>query len=328
MKHLFNKIAVGGTFDYFHKGHRALIDFAFAQSNSVTIGISSDNFAKGKNVTNSFEDRRVKVFEYLRKQDYLKRSKIEKLDDVFGPTVNDPTFEAIVVTENSAGGAILINNERKKKGVKPLKVLKFNLIRAGDGSVISSTLIRNGGMDDDGVCFFSYLINKTYYLPESLRDNLSKPQGEFYKSIGEFRKKYAKGEIVSVGDETTRKLLSSGVNVHLGIIDFKINRKILFTNLSELGLSGVKSVTVDNGAGRIEKGLSRAIFDFFGSNLGNFVIRVKGEEDLAVIPVVLLSPIGTMVVYGQPGQGVIALKVTLELKNKMFELLKKFRVKN
>ena len=47
-------------------------------------------------------------------------------------------------------------------------------------------------------------------------------------------------------------------------------------------------------------------------------IYVEGEEDLATLPAVLLSPTGSMVAYGQPGEGVVLVEVD-ESKKKEFE---------
>jgi hypothetical protein len=39
------------------------------------------------------------------------------------------------------------------------------------------------------------------------------------------------------------------------------------------------------------------------------LILVKGEEDLAVIPAAILAPPGSLVFYGQPGEGVVICEV-------------------
>lgn len=53
-----------------------------------------------------------------------------------------------------------------------------------------------------------------------------------------------------------------------------------------------------------------------------YVILVSGEEDLAVIPCILLSPLETLVLYGQPDKGMVEIEVTLEIKNSLCTLLK------
>jgi pantetheine-phosphate adenylyltransferase len=40
----YNKVAVGGTFDKFHEGHRLLVEKAFQIGDKVLIGVTSDEF--------------------------------------------------------------------------------------------------------------------------------------------------------------------------------------------------------------------------------------------------------------------------------------------
>ncbi|MFB0504751.1 MAG: adenylyltransferase/cytidyltransferase family protein, partial [Candidatus Bathyarchaeia archaeon] len=46
MEKKFKTVAVGGTFEEFHRGHRALILKAFEVGKSVLIGLSTDEFAE------------------------------------------------------------------------------------------------------------------------------------------------------------------------------------------------------------------------------------------------------------------------------------------
>ncbi len=325
MNPLYNKIALGGTFDQLHKGHKGLIDFAFSKSKNVVIGILSDQFAKSMKLISNFSQRRSAILNYLKEKNYLERSKIVKLENIFGPTLIDLSIEAIAVTSSSIKGALLINKRREKLNIKPLEVLVFDLIKTKEGSVISSSLIRQGKINAEGIYLWSYFASKTYYLPKSLREEISKPQGRMYKNINNFAKKYKHSGIITVGDETTRRLIRLGVKTDLSIVDFKVNRKFLFKNLTDLGIFNVKSIQVDNVPGTICNGLSCAIFNYFDKNLKSFVIKVNGEEDLAVIPCVLLAPIGTLIAYGQPREGLVLLTVDLNLKDKFLSLLKKFK---
>jgi len=53
---------------------------------------------------------------------------------------------------------------------------------------------------------------------------------------------------------------------------------------------------------------------------------VCGEEDLATIPAVVYAPIGSIVIYGQPKEGVVLIKVTPETKLRFAEMLRNMEV--
>ena len=49
---------------------------------------------------------------------------------------------------------------------------------------------------------------------------------------------------------------------------------------------------------------------------------VDGEEDLLVLVAVAFAPLGGLVVYGQPGEGLVVVRVTAEKRGEAWELLK------
>ena len=57
-------------------------------------------------------------------------------------------------------------------------------------------------------------------------------------------------------------------------------------------------------------------------------IEVDGEEDLAPLIVHLLSPLGTNVIYGQPGKGVVLRITDLKAKRQCRKLLSMFEVRS
>ena len=52
----------------------------------------------------------------------------------------------------------------------------------------------------------------------------------------------------------------------------------------------------------------------------NEVIRIEGEEDLLTMPAILLSPLGTYIIYGQFEVGMVVVEVTEEIK----DMIKRF----
>jgi len=48
---------------------------------------------------------------------------------------------------------------------------------------------------------------------------------------------------------------------------------------------------------------------------------VNGEEDLLVLPVCIHAPENSVVLYGQPNQGLVLVQITTEIRNKAQTLL-------
>lgn len=318
----YNHVALGGTFDLLHKGHQALIAKAFKISKLVSIGITTDKFCRklGKSPYQSQEERRKNLIIYLRSRHLDKRTKIVWLNDIFGTTIKDQTIEALVVSKETLAGAISINKERSKKKLKPLKVMICKEILAQDSKRISSGHIKDGKITPDGTSyaiFLSTISGKRFST--RIRKNLKKPFGPIVKITKKIK---SQEPPISVGDATTANFLKAGIVPKLAIVDFYIRRQRVYKNLHELGFTQPNpDVIVKNPPGQISKSLVLAVEKALRRKSTNQIILVKGEEDLAVIPTVLLSPLGTTVFYGQPQKGAVQITVDLKTKQKLLDLL-------
>ena len=58
----YNKVAVGGTFDKFHDGHKKLLSTAFELGNQIEIGVTSDAFGGLKGDIDSCKTRMSNLF--------------------------------------------------------------------------------------------------------------------------------------------------------------------------------------------------------------------------------------------------------------------------
>ncbi len=144
----YKKVAVGGTFDKFHKGHKSLLERAFEVGFYVVVGITSDEFRKNKGNIEPYYVRNANLKRFLEKFD--KNYDVIKLNNRYGPTIHDETFDAIVVSRATKPTADKINRIRKDKGMNPLEIITIDMVLAENGKVISSTRIRNGEIDDEG----------------------------------------------------------------------------------------------------------------------------------------------------------------------------------
>jgi pantetheine-phosphate adenylyltransferase len=143
----YNKVAVGGTFDKFHDGHKKLLSTAFELGNEVEIGVTSDAFGGLKGDIDSCKERmsNLKAF-FSDKSNFV----VVPLEDPYGTTIFDADFEAIVVSEETEPTAVEINKIRVSKGMKPMDIVVVSFVLAYDGNPISSTRIRSGEINQSG----------------------------------------------------------------------------------------------------------------------------------------------------------------------------------
>ena len=143
----YNKVAVGGTFDKFHDGHKKLLSTAFEIADSVEIGVTSDAFGGLKGDIDSCKERMDNLKSFFKdKSNFI----IVPLDDPYGTTIYDGSFDAIVVSEETEPTAVKINEIRISKGMKPIDIVVVSFVLAYDGIPISSTRIRRGEINKNG----------------------------------------------------------------------------------------------------------------------------------------------------------------------------------
>jgi pantetheine-phosphate adenylyltransferase len=147
-------VALGGTFDPIHDGHRKLFERAF-ELGDVTVGLTSDELAEQ---TRSV-DREVRPFEERKRDleaeldaiadDYDSGFEIRKLEEPTG-IATEPTFDVLVVSPETKATGERINDIRAERGLDPLDIEVVDHVRAEDGDIISSTRIVQGEIDEHG----------------------------------------------------------------------------------------------------------------------------------------------------------------------------------
>ncbi|MEW6011345.1 MAG: DUF359 domain-containing protein [Euryarchaeota archaeon] len=160
-------------------------------------------------------------------------------------------------------------------------------------------------------------------LQKELRSELKKPLGDLYPSFKEALDLLSPEDfIISVGDVTTKNLIESGICPRLAIIDNRIQRK---DSNQEINYSAT-ILKAENPPGTITKALWETIEKALSSSQEfseNFLIIVSGEEDLAVLPCILLAPEDSVILYGQPNEGLVMVK-SQKVKKKVEELINRF----
>jgi len=150
---VYGLVAMGGTFDTLHNGHKELLRKAFAVGRKVMIGITSEDFAKTLHKPHKVDpySKRIRELERLLKRwRVMSRAKIVPLDDRYGPTATSSTIKALVVSRRTIRTAYEINLRRKANGLRPLEIVPIDLLLAQDWRPISSTRIRRGKIDRRG----------------------------------------------------------------------------------------------------------------------------------------------------------------------------------
>ncbi|MEM2890142.1 MAG: pantetheine-phosphate adenylyltransferase [Candidatus Hadarchaeum sp.] len=150
----FRKVVVGGTFDYLHNGHLAIISKAYEIGERVTIGICSDEMQqllmKDSAGIQPLPIRLWRLLDELHSRGWLGRTELNILSDPYGTAVSDRNIDAIVVSPETRVRAEEINKIRVSKGLNPLEIVEIPFVLAEDGKPISSIKIRYGEIDIHG----------------------------------------------------------------------------------------------------------------------------------------------------------------------------------
>ncbi len=176
-----------------------------------------------------------------------------------------------------------------------------------------------------------------YRLPEEMRDELAKPYGKLYRGKGlevllRIGKDLSSDLVACVGDVVSIYAIQANLNPKVLVVDGKTvrNEVVGVENVLKVA-EGYEVLRAENPQGCISCSLISALKK--GVEIvkdgGKVIVIVEGEEDLAVMPLGLLLPNSSVVLYGQPGEGVVVLRIDEESKGIILKLLGRMhRVEN
>ena len=127
--------------------------------------------------------------------------------------------------------------------------------------------------------------------------------------------------MITVGDATSELLLGMGLTPLLHIIDGQEKREKRSPPLAE---SINTELTVKNNPGEISTESYNLIKDIFEQE-PPIRLLVDGEEDLLVLPVCLSAPLNSVVMYGQPNEGLVIAEITDEVRDKVQKIVNQMK---
>ena len=157
-----------------------------------------------------------------------------------------------------------------------------------------------------------------FTLPEEHRKLFQEPFGELHRNLDEIIQKISGGTIYTVGDVVTHNLQKRGITPAIAVVDGYTMR----SPCRRMPVVHGESIRVKNPAGTLTDDLIRALDHAIGHPPATVI--VDGEEDLAVIPLVIAAPEGAIVLYGQPHRGVVLRVVDHDAKKTARDLLSCF----
>ena len=331
---------IGGTFDRFHSGHMSLIETGLSCCEKIQVWITSDEIAQSK-------DARIKKWEE-RKSDleratsaHSSRISTHLLRDDFGPALETLQATAIICSNDTMPNCLEINSQRKETGLEPLEIILAGNALSWDGTIISSSQIRAGLMDRKGNSWIPKNISSSdARLTPIVEAELKHPFGQLIEgpeddssiAINEALSHISEnpnfnGLLIAVGDVTVLGFQKAGRTADLALIDGQTKRSH-WPSSSDIQQDMYDNIVeCTSPAGSLTKSLLDACRTSLSSWLENgesSLIIVDGEEDLAPLLLHPLAPIGSVVVYGQPGKGVVVRWCDEDSKDRCRNLLSDF----
>lgn len=306
-------VALGGTFDHFHVGHQHFLTFAAGLGGKLLIGVTTSKMTQHKPLAETiqpFAVRKRAVISFCRKENIP--CEVVPLDDQYGVAATDTKLYGLALTEMTIEGGQAINDLRRKMGLRPLETAVCSMLKDTNGEIISSRRIRAGEIDRERT-IYKEIFKETLTINKDQRDFFSQPQDEI---VDRFVQMVPSPKTCVVGDMSLETFIKHSDPFDLAVFDQQQQR----TPTSSQEIKKIKpDLVISNSAGTISTELITALETALGQE--KKFIQVSGEEDLAAVALALLLPLESVVYYGQPGEGMVAMQVTEGLKHTFYKVL-------
>ncbi|KAJ7046947.1 hypothetical protein C8F04DRAFT_1062255 [Mycena alexandri] len=130
----FPVVAIGGTFDHLHAGHKILLSMAARlTSRKLIVGVTDDALLTRKAHAAALESLSVRMANVRRFMAIFSpglEADVVPINDVYGPTGWDADIQGLVVSKETADGAVAIASHRAAHDLPALKTFTIDVISA------------------------------------------------------------------------------------------------------------------------------------------------------------------------------------------------------
>ncbi|WP_331235660.1 GTP-dependent dephospho-CoA kinase family protein [Natronorarus salvus] len=152
-------------------------------------------------------------------------------------------------------------------------------------------------------------------LPEAMRGAFKDPLGPVFTE-GETLLSEVDSDVIAVGDVVTAHLVRAGRTPDIAVVDWLTERDAVGESTREtLDVIDAERIEAANPAATVSHSALSALREALDRE-GSVLVVIDGEEDLLTLPVLVAAPLGTSVVYGQPGEGMVHVRVTEGVKER------------
>lgn len=153
-----------------------------------------------------------------------------------------------------------------------------------------------------------------------MREKLKEPLGvlirgsfeETMKELGRMIDKEKPVKIVAVGDAVSENMMKHGFHPHILIVDNKVMRN----PIQPIKIETHFTLYVKNPPGTLTDDALKTVKEAMKQTRHTRIV-IDGEEDLLTLAAVLNAPNGSFVVYGQPHEGIVVVKVSEQKKREI-----------
>lgn len=152
-------------------------------------------------------------------------------------------------------------------------------------------------------------------IPDWIRKELKKPLGKLHKDFKAVTRLSRTRRIIAVGDVCTLSLLAMGIKPHLAVFDYRLMRHRLDPGMINiLKLHFKKPKKYRNPPGTLS---DKILADASRLIAKGGAVFIEGEEDLTALAFIAGASRADIIVYGQPGEGLVVVEPDKKIKDRV-----------